>query len=67
VHLALHYKQVNTYHTQNSISINCAYSHYPLTFKSKRGILDITFILEEPTKLNTLIQSHTSITALLGL
>jgi len=38
----------------------------PLIFKSKRGILDIAFILEEPNKLNTLIQSHTSITALLG-
>jgi len=58
VHLALHYKQVNTCHTQNIISMNCAYSNYPLIFKSKRGILDITFILEEPNKLNTLIQSH---------
>jgi len=57
----------NTYNTQNVISMNCAHSNYPLIFKSKRGILNITFILEEPNKLNTLTQSHISITALLGL
>jgi len=39
----------------------------PINLQSKRGILDITFILEEPNKLNTLTQSHISITALLGL